>query len=472
MDGTVLSNWIDGKETAASSEAQRELLSPHDGRVVAQLPISDSDDLRCAVGSAKRAQAGWAELDLSERITYLRAFATAAEANADELAQLQRQEMGQPLGLGSHLVSQGAAALRAACDEALAYPFAVEVRGQAGTSLVERRPVGIAALITPWNSPVLSVLEQCGATLLSGNSVVVKPSEYCPMSVARLATLSGLPNGVLNVLLGDGSTGAELCSHPDIGLVIFTGSVHSGRAVALASAQRLARAILELGGKDAVIVDRGVDVEEVAAKIAFGSFLNTGQICTSMERIYVHADIAEQFIAALVEAAATWKFDDGSPSMPQLGPLVSSRQREIVISQIDDAKSKGARVVVGGTAPDGPGNFFPATVVVNVDESMLLFQEETFGPVAAVETVPSFEDALSKAGRGPYGLGATVYSNDPDNLALAGTLPVALLWLNEWQGRGEVMIYEPTGLSGLGATGGTASFDAATRPQTTFRAQT
>ncbi|WGX96898.1 aldehyde dehydrogenase [Nocardioides sp. L-11A] len=469
MKQTAIAHWVAGRPVVAVGGGGRPVLSPHDGSVLATLPIGTARDVGAAVDSASVSQVGWAALGLADRIRRMDEFAAAVEEHVEELATLQRLEMGQPLGLGRMLILQGAAALRSACATAKQYAFSVEAAGEDGASRLERRPLGVAALITPWNSPVLSVLEQCGPILLSGNALVVKPSELCPMSVAFLSSISPLPPGVMNVVHGDGSTGALLSAHEAVRLVSFTGSVGSGRAVALAAAQKLMRATLELGGKDAVVVDRDVDVESVAAQVALGSLLNSGQICTSMERVYVHQDIAPAFTEAVGVAVEAWGFDDGGAAMPALGPLASGRQRDLVVAQLRDAADRGARVVRGGVVPEGPGNRLPATVVTGVNASMSLMREETFGPVVAIESIGSFEAGLRQAAASTYGLGATVYSNDEAHLAAAAELPVALVWLNQWQGRGGIMVYEPTKSSGMGATGGSASFDAATRPQTVYR---
>lgn len=469
MGNEAITNWVGGKSVVPEAGSTRPVLSPHDGSTLASLPISGKRDVGAAVDSAASGQVSWSALSLVDRIQKVRGFATAVESHVDELARLQRLEMGQPLGLGRMLILQGIAALRSACSLAESYDFSLEAEDETGLSRVVRRPLGVAALITPWNSPVLSVLEQCGPILISGNTLVVKPSELCPLSIAFLASISTLPSGVVNVVNGDGTSGALLCEHETVRLVTFTGSVGSGRAVALAAAKKLTRATLELGGKDAVVVDRGIDIESVAAEVAFGSLLNTGQICTSMERVYVHHDIASDFTDAVVAAAEAWGFDDGGLHMPVLGPLVSARQRELVVGQLEDATSRGARVVRGGAVPPGPGNSLPATVVTGVNDAMELMLDETFGPVVAIETVGSFDEGLRRAAASEYGLGATVYSVDESHLEVATRLPVALVWLNRWQGRGEIMVYEPTRSSGTGATGGRASFDAATRPQTVYR---
>ncbi|NUP65614.1 MAG: aldehyde dehydrogenase family protein, partial [Nonomuraea sp.] len=200
----------------------------------------------------------------------------------------------------------------------------------------------------------------------------------------------------------------------------------------------------------------GVDPAATAAAVAFGAFANTGQICTSMERVYVHRDLAEPFVDALVEAAAAYT--------PGLGPLVDQRQRDIVVRHVTDAVERGAVVRCGGVVPEGKGFYYPATVLTDVDESMLVMDEETFGPVAPVAVVSSFAEGLEKASATRYGLAATVYTGNPAHVAAARSLPAGVVWVNQWQGGGPERLYEPAGDSGMGATGSRAAYDAATRP--------
>ncbi len=308
-------------------------------------------------------------------------------------------------------------------------------------------------MITPWNFPVTMVLGALGPLLAAGNTVVVKPSERSPLSAVRLFELLDLPPGVVNLVLGDARAGAPLAEHERIRLVHFTGSVEAGRQVGARTGDMLRRAVLELGGKDPVVIDSGVDPVATAAAVAFGAFINTGQICTSMERIYVHQDVADEFVAALVEAAEAYAFGDGHDEGVMMGPLVDERQRDIVRRHVADAVERGATIRAGGAEPDGKGFFYPATVLTGVDESMLVMSEETFGPLAPVVVVSSFEEGLERASRSRFGLGATVYTDDPDHMAAAARIPAGVVWINQWQGGGPERLYEPAGDSGHGRHG-------------------
>ncbi|MEU6552265.1 aldehyde dehydrogenase family protein [Streptomyces sp. NPDC046915] len=461
----TLQHLIGGVWEDSSDDAYTDVVDPATEEVVARAPAGSPDDVDRAVAAAVRAQPAWAALPVHERVARISAWADAVAEHAGELAELECREMGKPVGIGRTFVAGAAAGLKEAAGQALSYRFEDTVDGPEGsTTRILRHPLGATAVITPWNFPVAMVLGALGPLLAAGNTVVVKPSERSPLSAVRLFELLDLPPGVVNLVLGDARAGAPLAGHDRIRLVHFTGSVDAGRKVAADAGGKLHRTVLELGGKDPVVVDAGVDPKATAAAVAFGAFLNTGQICTSMERIYVHQDIADAFVDALAEAAAAYQAGDGRREDVMMGPLVDERQRAIVRRHVADAVERGAKIRAGGVEPDGKGYFYPATVLTDVDESMLVMREETFGPLAPVVVVPSFEEGLERAGRSRYGLAATVYTNDDDHVAAAARLPAGVVWVNQWQGGGPERLYEPAGDSGMGATGSTAAYDAATRP--------
>jgi acyl-CoA reductase-like NAD-dependent aldehyde dehydrogenase len=469
----TLQNFIGGTWEDSQSSAMQDLVNPASENVIARHPGGSPADVDRAVDAAVEAQPEWAALPVAERVKYLIEWAAVIAEHAEELAELECQEMGKPIALGRSFIEGGIQGFRVAAEDALTYPFAVTLPGADGSeTTILRHPLGATAVITPWNFPVPMVLGALGPLLAAGNTVVVKPSERSPLSTARLFELSTLPPGVVNLVLGDARAGAPLVEHKQIRLVHFTGSVDAGRRVGADTGGRLCRSILELGGKDPVVVDAGVDPVATAAAVAFGSFVNTGQICTSMERIYVHQDIAEAFVAALVEAAATYTLGDGRDAETVLGPLVDAGQRDIVHRHVTDAVERGARVRIGGGIPNRKGFFYPATVLTDVDDTMLVMTEETFGPIAPVVVVSSFEEGLARAGSSRFALGATVYTHNSDHAAAATGIPAGVTWINQWQGGGPERLYEPAGASGMGATGARAAYDAATRPATIHTAPT
>jgi acyl-CoA reductase-like NAD-dependent aldehyde dehydrogenase len=461
----ALQNLIGGVWEDSRGDAFHEVVDPATEEVVARCPSGSPEDVRPAVAAATGAQPAWAALPAAERVARLTRWADAVAEHAAELAELECREMGKPVALGTGFIGAAAQQVKAAAAEALDYPFEETVPGPDGSSTtILRNPVGATAVIVPWNFPVPMALGAIGPLLAAGNTVVVKPSERSPMSAVRLLELADLPPGVVNLVHGDSRAGVPLVADERIGLVHFTGSVEAGRQVGAETGGRLNRSILELGGKDPVVVDADVDPAVTAAAVAFGAFANSGQICTSMERIYVHQDIAEEFIDALVDAAGTYTLGNGHDGQTVLGPLVDQRQRDIVERHVADALERGATVRTGGKRPEGRGFFYPATVLTDVDDSMLVMNEETFGPLAPVAVVPSFEEGLAQAAKTRFGLAATVYTNDPEHMAAARALPAGVVWVNQWQGGGPERLYEPAGDSGMGATGSRAAYDAATRP--------
>src|SRR4051794_36638199 len=276
--------------------------------------------------------------------------------------------------------------------------------------MMGQEPRGVAALLVPWNDPIAIAGGQLGACLVTGNTVVLKPSEKTPLSTIRLVELLDLPAGVLELLLGDERAGRPLAAHPQVDLVIHTGSIATGRELAAACAGDLRKALLELGGKDPLIVDAGVDPAWAAAQAAAGAFANAGQLCTSVERIYVHAEVAAPFVTALVAEA----------QRTPIGPLIDERQREIVHRHVSEAVAAGAEIRAGGAPADGPGFFYPPTVLAGCTDDMAVMREETFGPVAAVRAVDSFDEALAAANATEDGLAATVVTPSMGHAPAAG----------------------------------------------------
>jgi succinate-semialdehyde dehydrogenase/glutarate-semialdehyde dehydrogenase len=464
LEPDLFTHFIDGTAVKPSGSDVLVLTDPSTGERLGELPVGTADEVDTAVASAARAAADWAGTSPAERAQILTAAGERALTVVDRLAELQSREMGQPWSVSRPITEAVLYCFAAAAAEALEYPFEKTLAdsGEAlGKTIQLRQPFGVAALITPWNFPLAVALSPLANLLATGHTVVWKPSERSPLSARLLAGVLDLPPGVLNLVQGDGRAGAPLSGHKDIGITVFTGSEPTGLRVAEESARHLRPAMLELGGKDPVVIDADVDPVWAAQSVSVGAFSNTGQICTSMERVYVHRDIAEPFIDALVEAAKAQVVGPAMDPTTEIGPMVDERQRAIVVQHVEDAVAKGARVLAGGAPLDGPGVFFPPTVLVDVDSSMLVMTEETFGPVAPVMVVDSFEEGLERAKDTRFGLAANILTNNPEHAARGAELPAALCWVNQWRGGAAGMQYEPARASGTGAVG---SFDSLTRP--------
>lgn len=366
-------------------------------------------------------------------------------AAADELAELNDRETGKLRADALGGVQAGADTLAQYAELGPLHRGRSLHGGWAATDLMIPEPRGVVAVLTPWNDPVAVAAGLLGAALITGNTVVHKPSERCPRTGRRFAEIlaAQLPDGVLEVIDGDASVGARLAAAEDVDVVAHVGSTATGRQIMHACAERGAKALLENGGNDALIVDAGVKPRWAAEQAALGSFANAGQICVSVERIYAVESVAGAFVDALVAEARSWA--------DRIGPLVDERQRQQVHDHVTDALRHGAQVLVGGDPPPGAGSFYPPTVLTGCTPDMLVLREETFGPVAPVRVVPDFETALAEAADDRYGLAATVLTPDMAHAQTAWrTLPVGTVKINAVFGGAPGGASEPRRASGTG----------------------
>ncbi|MEU5550513.1 aldehyde dehydrogenase family protein [Micromonospora sp. NPDC047793] len=405
---------------------------PATGAPVTGAPVATSDEVDKAVAAARGVAAEWAATPPAERAAALHRAADAVAAVADELAEATTTEMGKPLAHARGGVEAGIATLRQYAELAPTRGGRTLHGTPDALDFMTPQPRGVVAVITPWNDPVAVSCGLLGAALVTGNVVLHKPSERTPATGWLLARAvdSALPAGVLSLLIGGAETGAALAG-AEVDVVAHVGSTATGRAVAAAAARSGAKVLLENGGSDPLIVDADVDPVWAAGQAATGAFANAGQICVAVERVYAHRDVAEDFVAALVERAAALHGGPGRDPATDLGPLVDRRHRDQVHGQVTAAVADGARIRVGGTLPEGPGAFYPATVLDNCRHDMALVREETFGPVAPVVVVDSFSEALRCAADSPYGLAATVLTGSMSHAQRAWReLPVGTVKVN------------------------------------------
>jgi acyl-CoA reductase-like NAD-dependent aldehyde dehydrogenase len=428
-----------------SQSTELIVTDPRTGEEVSRVPIADASACDEAVKRARAAAALWARTPAAERAAALSAAAAAVREQADELAALNERETGKPIADARGGVDAGAGTLVQYAELGPLHRGR-SLHGQwSATDLMIPEPRGVVAVLTPWNDPVAVAAGLLGAALVTGNTVVHKPSERCPATGRRFAELlaAQLPDGVLEILDGDGQVGARLTSAEDVDVVAHVGSSATGREIARTCADRGAKAVLENGGNDALIVDAGVDPRWAAEQAAVGAFANAGQICVSVERIYAVESVAGEFTDALVDQARQW--------VERIGPLVDDRQREVVHQHVSDAVSAGAQVLIGGEPTPGPGSFYPPTVLAGCTPDMLVLREETFGPVAPVRVVPDFETALAEASADRYGLAATVLTPDMAHAQTAWrTLPVGTVKINAVFGGAPGGASEPRRASGSG----------------------
>ena len=418
--------------TPGHDRASFEVRNPADDGPVSRAPQGTAADVEAAVKAAREAAAAWAATAPAERGARLRRAAGAVEAVAEELARAQTAEMGRPLETARGGVAAGVATLRQYAELGPLHRGRSLAGEDRATDLMVHGPRGVVAVITPWNDPVAVSCGLLGAALVTGNAVVHKPSERTPATGWLLvrALAAHLPPGVLSLVTGDGSVGALLAG-ADVDVVAHVGSTRAGRSIAAACARTGAKALLENGGSDPLVVDGDVDPEWAAGQAALGAFANSGQICVSVERIYVHRAVAEPFVAALAARAEALVMGPGADPRTELGPLVDRRHRDGVHAQVAAAVAAGATAVTGGRIPEGPGAFYPATVLTGCTDDMAVLREETFGPVAPVVVVDSFEEGLRRAAASPYGLAATMLTRSMSHAQRAWReLPVGTVKVN------------------------------------------
>lgn len=403
-----------GRWSQGTGQDAFTMTDPATGEPLGVVAVSTPADVAAAVAAACDAAPGWAATPAADRGAALHAAARAVEERMDELAALVTAEMGKPSGDALGGVEAGIGTLRQYAELGPLHGGRSLQGGWRAADFLVREPRGVAAVITPWNDPVAIACGLIGAALATGNTVVHKPSERTPHTGAMLAELldACLPDGVLNMVTGDGATGEALAGHPDADVVAHVGSTAAGRRVAELALRTGARTLLENGGCDPLIVDRDVDPGWAAGQAALGCFANAGQICTSVERVYVHEAVADPFLEALAERARGLRMGPGADVTTELGPLVDERHRTHVHQQVEKAIADGARALTGARIPDGPGAFYPATVLAGCADHMAIMAEEVFGPVAPVRTVASFDHALDAARRSRHGLAATVLTRD------------------------------------------------------------
>lgn len=440
-----------GGERLETGASTLHVVNPATGKVFARCPAAGREELDRAVASARQAFPTWRDLSYAERTARIGRFCQSLRDHQDELARLLTLEQGKPLQQARDEIGRAASQ----SEGMTRIPIVPQVLEDTEQRRIELQwfPLGVAGIITPWNAPINLAAGPLTSALYTGNCVVLKPSPYTPLCTLKLGELAAehFPPGVINVLAGDDDLGRWMTEHPGIDKIGFTGSVEAGKQVMAAAAKTLKRITLELGGNDAAIVLDDVDPRAIAPKLFFASFVNSGQVCMAIKRIYAHERVYDAVCEALAEEARKAKVGSGLEPDTQLGPIQNKAQYDRVIGILDETKRSGARILAGGEVPEGAGYFLRPTIVADVNEDSRLVREEQFGPIVPVLKFTDEDDAIQRANDTRYGLSGSVWSGDADRAArLASRLEVGTAWVNHHRATSATVPFGGAKESGIG----------------------
>ena len=452
-----------GRFQPASGTRSIAVRSPATGEAFGSVPLAEAADVAAAVGAAEAASAGWAALDALDRGRHLRVLADLVRSRMGALATAESAITGRPI--------REMRAQMARIPEWLDYFGGIAAGLEAESnrlrggfvSTTSYEPYGVCALLTPWNHPILILVKKLAAALAAGNTIVVKPSELAPATALLFADWcreAGLPDGVVNVVTGDGSTGALLCDAPAVRRIDLTGGTATGRRVAAAAAARLVPCTLELGGKTPAVVFGDADVGQAAAGATFAAFVAAGQTCVSASRFIVAEAIYEPFVEAFRARAKALRVGDPADPATDMGPVISAAALERCRDHIERARRDGGRLVTGGGRPDLPealrdGHFVEPTIFADVAPSSALFREEVFGPVVSVTPFRDEAQALALANDTPYALGASIWTRDVARAhRVSARVRAGMVWVNDHHKNDPRSIWGGFGDSGYGVENG------------------
>ena len=408
---------IDGE--FVTSSRMLSVINPATEEVISEVPACTIEDVNRAVLAAEEAQKNWAALPAIRRAGYLREIATLVRANREVLARVITEEQGKILSLAQVEVDFSADYLDYMAEFARRYEGEIIPSDRPGeTILLYKAPIGVIAGILPWNFPFFLIVRKMAPALVTGNTIVIKPSSETPNNAfefARLVAQSTLPKGVFNLISGSGSVvGKALAGHPKVGMVSLTGSVEGGVAVMHAAADNVTKVSLELGGKAPAIVMGDADIDLAVRAVRASRIINTGQVCNCAERVYVHESVAGEFIDKMTAAMRKTVVGDPFAAATEMGPLVSKRQRELVHAAVEQALTDGATLECGGNYESGTGYYYQPTVLTHCRQETGIMQREIFGPVLPIATFETLDEALGYANDCDYGLTSSIYTRSLD----------------------------------------------------------
>lgn len=448
-------------------------VNPATGEHIGRFPVSAKEQIDSAVRAARAAQPGWAALSDDARKSTLQRVADVLKANAEYLATWITREQGKPLGgVGADQIP-GSRFEMWACEAWTRVPAALDLEpevvfeDETRCDVMHRRPYGVVAAIAPWNWPLLIAIWQIIPALRAGNTVVLKPSELTSIGTLEMVRLIAevLPPGVLNTVSGDGTVGARLAARGDIDKILFTGSTATGSRIGEVAGRQLTPTTLELGGNDAAIVLSDADPKAIAMGVFWGAFLNMGQTCACIKRLYVPETLHDAVVSELTRIALALPMGDGMHDGVAIGPIQNKRQFDKVVSLVESARREGGRIECGGTVSASPGYFYPVTLVTGLKDGARLVDEEQFGPVLPIIKYRELDEAIASANRLDVGLGASVWSSNPERASeIALRVRAGTVWINQHGAVHPMVPFGGIGGSGWGVEFGLEGLKAMTRP--------
>lgn len=472
-----IQNYINGEFVDATSGKTLTNYEPATGATTTTIPASTAEDVDLAVKAAQNAFPAWSALTINERSAMLRKLSLIIEANLSELALAETIDNGKPIDVSRTIdIPRAAYNFRFYADAITQFSGESYVTSNSTLNYVRHDPIGVVACISPWNLPLYSFTWKVAPALAAGNCVVAKPSEVTPLTAylfSQLCAEAGLPPGVLNVVHGTGAeVGTRISQHPDIRAITFTGSTVTGEKIATIAAPQFKKLALEMGGKNPTIVFEDCEFDRTVSEVARAAFSNQGQICLCGSRIFVHKNIFDSFVSALVEKTKTLRM--GDPLLPgtQQGAVVSKSQYEKVLGYIDLAKKEGGKVLCGGVAARVPGRcengwFIEPTLISGLSNNCRTNQEEIFGPVAVVMPFSTEAEVIELANDVKYGLSASVFTQDISRAhRVAHQIHSGVVWINTWMNRDLRTPFGGIKESGMGREGGMEALRFFTEPKT------
>lgn len=431
-----------------------DIVNPADESVVAKCPVASETQLEQAVKAANDAFVSWRNTSSSERAELVNKMIATIKEHQDELAEIITLEQGKPLARSQDEVMFSQLFAAHFANQEIKTEVLIDDENQRVE--IHRKPLGVVAGICPWNFPLLISVYKIAPAIMTGNTVIIKPAPSTPLSSLRLGELiqNIFPPGVVNIISDNNNLGPAISSHPDIAKISFTGSTPTGKKIMASAAGTLKRLTLELGGNDAAVVLDDADVKKAAVGIFGSAFINSGQVCIALKRLYVHDLIYDEMCEEIASLANSAKVGNGLDADVEFGPVQNKMQYDKVCTLIEQAKADG-KVIAGGKIPNTPGFNVPLTVVRDIDDSAMLVSEEQFGPVLPIVRYSDLDDVIERVNNSPFGLGGSVWSSNLERAQqVAARIDSGTVWINQHTVFGPHIPFAPAKQSGLGVEWG------------------